>query len=275
MNISGLPIHCFDADKVKGAIILRDAIDGETFTDLQGAEHVLKSTDIVVADEEKILALAGIIGGQSSAISETTKNILIELANFDPVIVRKTGTRLGLRTDAELRFEKNIAPAFSMYAVLLLLEELKFYATDLGEYEIGGIASYIKSGLNPLIRKTIPCPWKELENLIFGEEQNEFQSKASHLLKNLGFIVQNDSVQVPLWRGPDDLNIKEDIAEEIARILGYETIASQPLLSEVKAQPFSESVAILREIEEIMINQFKFDQVETYPWIGEQQIKTI
>lgn len=136
MQISGQPIHCFDADKIKGDIIIRYAQDGEAFLDLFGVEHHLIGSDLVIADEEKILALAGVIGGLSSGITEHTKNILVEIANFDPVVVRKTGTRLGLRTDAELRFEKNINPVFSLYALLLFLDELKFYAKDLGSYEI-------------------------------------------------------------------------------------------------------------------------------------------
>ncbi len=69
------------------------------------------------------------------------------------------------------------------------------------------------------------------------------------------------------------MNIKEDVAEEIARIWGYETIKTQPLLAETKAQPFSEGVSILREVEEVLVNTFHFDQLETYPWVSEQQIK--
>ena len=90
MNISGQPIHFFDAEKVNGDIIVRNAKDGEKFTDLFETEHVLKSTDIVITDKKKILALAGVVGGLESGITESTKNILVEIANFDPVIVRKT-----------------------------------------------------------------------------------------------------------------------------------------------------------------------------------------
>lgn len=273
MNISGLPIHCFDADKIKWAINVRDAHDGEKFVDLFGTEHSLKTTDLVIADDEKVLALAGVVGGLESGISEMTKNIIVELANFDPVAVRKTGTRLGLRTEAELRFEKNISPAFSLYALLLFLEELKFYAKDLGHYEISGIASYINPDLNPLQKKQIEVSRKQIESLIFGERQEGFEEKAQTILRNLWFDVLNNQVAVPLWRGPDDMNIKEDIAEEIARIWGYETIKTQPLLAETKAQPFSEGVSILREVEEVLVNTFHFDQLETYPWVSEQQIK--
>lgn len=107
----------------------------------------MQTSDLVIADNEKVLALAGVIGDFESAVSDTTKNILVEIANYDPVIVRKTGTRLGLRTDAELRFEKNINPEWSLYSLLLFLDELKYYAKTLGNYEIGGVGYFIKSDL--------------------------------------------------------------------------------------------------------------------------------
>lgn len=92
-------------------------------------------------------------------------------------------------------------------------------------------------------------------------------------MTQLGFEVRGDQVVVPLWRGPDDINIKEDIAEEIARIWGYDTISAQPLLSEVKAQPFSKSVKVLRTVEQTMIEIFKFNQLETYPRVSKSQIE--
>ena len=147
MNISSQPIHLFDADKVKGDLQVRNAREGELFVDLFEVEHSLKMTDLVIADNEKVLALAGVIGGLESAVSDTTKNVLVEIANYDPVIVRKTGTRLGLRTDAELRFEKNINPEWSLYSLLLFLDELKYYTKTLGNYEIGGVGYFIKSDL--------------------------------------------------------------------------------------------------------------------------------
>ena len=189
--------------------------------------------------------------------------------------MRKTGTRLGLRTDAELRFEKNISPAFSLYALLLFLEELKFYAKDLGQYEIAGIASYIKPELNPLAKKQIEVSWKQMESLIFGEEQEDFEKKAQMILKNLGFDLFSNQIIVPFWRGPEDILIQEDIAEEIARIWGYEKINAQPLLAETKAQPFSEGGWYFeRRSKKMMVKEFHFDQVETYPRVSEQQIKS-
>jgi phenylalanyl-tRNA synthetase beta chain len=131
MNISGHPVHFFDAEKVEGNIIVRNAKEGEEFTDLFGKTHQLLPQDIVIADEKKALCLGGVMGGLNSGITEETKNILIEIANFDPVRLRKTGVRLGLRTDSELRNEKNINPTYSLYCLLLLLDELNYYKKGL------------------------------------------------------------------------------------------------------------------------------------------------
>lgn len=110
---------------------------------------------------------------------------MVEIANFDPVKVRKTGTRLGLRTDAELRFEKNISPKYSLYVLLLFLDELKYYAKSLGNFSIEGIGSYIKGDLNPLAQKSISVNWQEIENLIFGVKIPDFEMKSQKILSDL------------------------------------------------------------------------------------------
>ncbi|GHW02793.1 hypothetical protein AGMMS50249_5790 [candidate division SR1 bacterium] len=168
MNISGQPVHFFDADKVEGNIIVRNAKEGEEFTDLFGKTHKLIPQDIVIADEKKSLCLGGVMGGLNSGVTDETKNILIEIANFDPVALRKTGVRLGLRTDSELRNEKNINPTFSLYCLLLLLDELGYYKKSLGEYEIGGLSYYVKPDLHPIAPKNITVDWGKMEQLIFG-----------------------------------------------------------------------------------------------------------
>ena len=84
-----------------------------------------------------------------------------------------------------------------------------------------------------------------------------------------------EEVAVPLWRGPDDINIKEDIAEEIARIWGYDQVEPQKMLTEVKNQPFSLDVELTRKLENLMIEQLRFDQVETYPWTSEEIVNQL
>lgn len=180
---------------------------------------------------------------------------------------------MGLRTDAELRFEKNINPVFSLLALILFLDDLNYYAKSLGTYTIAGLNYALASHINPQSKKFVPAPFEQLEKLIFGVQMPEFISKAKKILEDLGFQVLENEVVVPHWRGPDDVNIKEDIAEEIARIWGYDTIANQDILTPVKDQPMSQEVQITRTLEEMMVHQLHFDQIETYPRTSESLIK--
>ena len=113
MMMTGQPLHVLDADRIVGMIYVRSAKTDEKCVDLTGKEHLLQEGDIVIADDEKILAIAGIIGCQCAAVNDQTTNVLVEIANFDPICIRKTSKRLGLRTDAVVRFEKDINPAWS------------------------------------------------------------------------------------------------------------------------------------------------------------------
>lgn len=277
MHISGQPIHFFDAEKVDGDIIVRNAKDGEKFIDLFETEHILKSSDIVITDKKKILALAGVVWGIESWITENTKNILVEIANFDPVAVRKTGTRLSLRTDAELRFEKNINPRYTLFCLILFLDELNYYKKDLGDFEIGGLSSYISPKLEAWSSKHIEIDTKVMEQFIFGKKVKGFDKKIEEILTGLWFTgkfsTQHLALNTPLWRGPDDLNIQEDIYEEVARIYGYEQIENIPLLSTVENIPYSDYVSVQRKLEDILVRNFAANQIETYPRVSEKILK--
>lgn len=274
MIISGQPIHFFDAEKVDGDVIVRNAKDWETFVDLFETTHILKANDIVITDKKKILALAGIIGGLESWITESTKNILVEIANFDAVAVRKTGTRLGLRTDAELRFEKNINPRYSLFCLTLFLDELNYYKKDLGNFNIGGLSYYINDKIQSESKKTITVDMKIMEKFIFGKKIKWFDKKAEEILLGLWFLNQGkDAFFCPLRRSPDDLNIPEDIYEEVASIYGYDQIENIPLLSSTAYTPYTAYVDIQRKIEDILVRNIWCNQTETYPRISEKTLK--
>ena len=275
MNISWNPVHFFDADKIEGNIHVRDARDGEKFVDLFEKEHTLIPQDIVIADDKKALCLWGVMWWLNSWVTADTKNILVEIANFDPVRVRKTWVRLWLRSDSELRNEKHISPTYSLYALLLFLDELKFYTKDLWDYEIGGVSYYVKPNLHPVKPTTIEVNWDEMNQFMFGvdDKKLDFEKKASEILRNLWFKVEWNNVTVPLWRWPDDINITADIAEEVARIRGYEEIKSTAPLTEVKSQSFIWNTEIVRIVEECLVEKCNFDQWENYPWVSEKMVQ--
>lgn len=142
MTMVGQPIHMFDASKIVGTIVVRQAHNGESFVDLNGTAHELQAQDIVIADDEGVLALAGVIGGLRSAVTDETKRIVVEIAHFDPVATRRTSMRVGVRSDAVMRFEKTISPLLSFTAVSVFLDMLTQYKPMLGDYAIVGLANY-------------------------------------------------------------------------------------------------------------------------------------
>src|SRR6202789_212791 len=123
----GQPTHCFDLDKIEGAIIARRARAGEKLQLLDGSEHTLTADDLVIADEKKALGLAGVMGGMASRVTEETKNILVEAAWFDPAAIRASSRPHGLHTDASHRFERgadfNAAPVANNLVTSLIVEQ--------------------------------------------------------------------------------------------------------------------------------------------------------
>lgn len=273
MNITWQPVHFFDADKVKWNIIVRQAREWEKFVDLFEKEHTLQSTDMVIADQEKVLALAWVVWWLDSWITDSTRNILVEIANFDPVCVRKTWVRLWLRTDAELRYEKNISPSFSQYVFILFLDLLKYYSKDLWSYEIWWISHYSKNLNLSYFQNAISVDYIALQTFIFWETVEWFQDVAKTILTRLWFGVNWNEISVPFWRSPDDINIVQDVYEEVARIYWYEKIPNVAMKSAISLPKTPSLVKLSRSIEESFVRDFGFDQVETYPWIDKKSLE--
>ena len=131
LYLYGQPTHCFDADKVTGSIHIRFAKQGEEFTALNDKSYKLSPSDIVIADEVSVLALWGIIGGKDSAVSDSTTTIIIESAWFDQAVVRQSGKRLGLRTDALNVFEKDLVSSIRDTGPSLIIKELQLHLPDM------------------------------------------------------------------------------------------------------------------------------------------------
>lgn len=218
----GQPMHVFDADKIEGDIIVREATAGEKLVGLDGNEYELSAEDMVVADSVKALSIAGVMGGLESSVTGTTTNILFEAANWDPVRIRKTGQRLGIRTESSMRYEKSLAPEKCLRAVMAAAE----LATECCP------KSKITAGLTDVF----PSPQKRLNidldpakiRQMAGTEITENFMKDT--LYRLGFKVDDSKnpwqVQVPFFRSTKDVAIPEDLAEEIIRMHGFENIPS-------------------------------------------------
>ena len=209
------------------------------------------------------------IGGASTAVSDDTKNIVIEIAHFDPVATRRTSMRTGVRTDAVMRFEKTISPLLSLTSLSLILDVLKQYVPMLGEYTIAGAKSILSDEIRARATngQYIKISPEECIKIIFGREiQEGDEAMIKDILEVLGYQVeQNRDVRVPRWRGSDDMNIAHDIYEEVVRIYGYnriDPVANKEILA---YHPFRPAIHMNRTLESILVHTHHADQLQTYP----------
>lgn len=246
----GQPLHAFDAAKLDGALLgPRNARDGETIVLLDGQKITLSHEDIVIADNQKPVALAGVMGGAFSGIGAHTHEVIIEAAHFDAAIIRRTATRHKVRTEASARFEKTLnpqgnVPALERCAQLCRDWHLPVEVAD----ALVSLGDDVQPGLIVISHAVIEAR--------LGVELQSI--KIVTLLEKLGFTVQLHSVDgetvyqitVPTFRSTKDVKILEDIVEEIGRSLGYTSIKPvMPLLpSEVKDLHVLTRVCLLKRV---------------------------
>jgi phenylalanyl-tRNA synthetase beta chain len=214
------PLHVFDAAKVKESLVVRRAQNGEKLLALDGRTYELNGDMCVIADEAGVESLAGIVGGEASGCSETTTDVLIESALWNPANIAQTGRKLGIASDARFRFERGVDPAFTVPGLEL--------ATKLVLELCGGKPSEIVlAGAIPDGGRVIDFPLDEARRLA-GLETKVGEIK--RVLTALGFIVAGSGetvkVAAPSWRG--DVEGKADLVEEIVRILGLERVPPTP-----------------------------------------------
>lgn len=190
----GQPLHAFDVDKIKGDMIIRNAKKGENITTLDGKKHRLNNKEIVIENNNKLIDLAGIMGGANSAISSNTTGILLQAAIFDPAAIRKASKDLNQITDASHIYERGLDP-------LLTIEALDKAVKLLGQ---GKIVKNI-----------------DIKNKRYSPKKIKYKSnnKEKKILISLGFKIKGEIIEVPSWR--NDVSIIEDLEEEIYRIDGY------------------------------------------------------
>ncbi len=216
----GQPMHAFDYDKlVDKKIIVRNARQGEIMNTLDGKSRQLEDSMLVIADNNNSIGIAGIMGGENSEIDETTTTIVFESANFEPINIRLTSKKLGLRTDASSRYEKGIDTELNLLALnraCSLIEEL-----NVGEIIGGTIDIYPK----PKKSRIISLRAKRVKELL-GIDINEDDIK--RLLNRVNFdTVGTDTISVTIPTYRDDVEGEADLIEEIARMYGYENIPSK------------------------------------------------
>lgn len=265
----GQPMHAFDARKIaknkKGAnqIFIRMAKKDEKITLLNGIEYTLDPNVIVIADSEKALDVAGVMGGKESAVQNDTTDIILSFSQFDAVSVRKTSKRLGVRTDASQRFENDISPA--------LVDRVLPYALQLifelaGGEVVGGLDVYPRRPKQTVISTTV-----EKISRILGVELDAEKIISLLAKQEIQATAKGDSltVLVPLPRL--DLSLPEDIAEEVGRLYGYENIFPLPLPPSKPAEVSKTQYAI-SVIRNTLVSA-GFSEIYTYSLVPEGDIE--
>ncbi len=252
----GQPMHAFDLRYVDDAsIIVRTAKDGETITTLDGTVRALDPSMLVIADTQKPIAVAGVMGGEFSGIMNDTTTIVFESACFNGLSVRTTAKKLGMRTEASARYEKELDRTlcdFALLRALSLVAEL-----DAGDV-VGGIIDCYPSKAQPI---TIPFD-PEWVNRFIGI--NVSAEKQKCILEKLEFKVENGQILVPSFRG--DILHQADISEEIARFYGFENIPNRDL-SGVADGRLTDKQMLENRLTALMTG-FGASEIQTYSFIS-------
>ena len=270
----GMPLHIFDRDKIQGDTLkIRVAGDDaqKPFTTLDEGERNLIPTDTVIADEKGPLVIAGIMGGLHSGVTETTKNIFIEVANWKSDSVRRTSTRLGLRTDSSMRYEKTLDSRLCYRTLLRTFEMIKDQCPELTV--IGGV-QYDGQDLSDYQPLIIESSSEEICSTL-GKELST--KRIVELLESLDFKVQKkDSaliIEVPSYRATKDIECSSDIIEEVGRIIGYDNIAPTGPLLDISPTRLSTLHSMKRRAQDYLSLHSQALEINTYPMIGEKLLK--
>lgn len=242
---TGQPLHAFDFEKIKGGITVRRAKKGEEIVTLEEQEKKLSNEDLIIADDNGPIALAGVMGGLYSGIEENTKKVVLESAFFKPSLIRNTSRRLKISTESSYRFERTIDLKMVGYAARYAIRLLNKYAN--GKL----MGKIVDTNTNPDSSKKIIFSYGKVNDLLGMVVEKD---KSKSILQNLGFTVKDKNankaeVLIPSYR--NDLEIEEDLIEEIGRFAGYNNIPLRFQYSNYKPV-WVENKGIL-EIKKIMV----------------------
>ena len=271
MLATGQPLHAYDKNHVIGdKLIVRNANEGEKLVLLDDKELNLTSDDLVICNGKEPMGLAGIMGGKNDSILPETTSILVEIANFTAPGIRKTTKRFDVRTDASMRYEKNIdtkrveeALAMTLSLIKEIFPESKIvahadnYPAMTKQEEIDVPQEFLDKRLGKILSQEVVCD----------------------TLESLGYKVEyNDGIYhviVPVWRSTGDVSIKDDVMGDIARLLSYESFEATPLVVKYDHAVFQSNVLLERRLKEYLAYRCGFNEIFTYPWIDEKYVDTM
>ena len=269
---TGIPNHIFDNSTIReGKIIVRRAGSTPDFVTLDGLERHLIANDTLVCDAIKPSGIAGVMGGLGNAVSGSTSQIMIEVANWKDTEIRQTSTRLGLRTEASIRYEKSLDSAQLEKTLLRIFElvlELNPQAHSVGEIQVANMP-------DPLSLEIETGPKRIGAVLGIAVNEGRFES----ILNALGFGVEkladagnnqySHRVSVPTWRSTKDIECEADIVEEIGRFVGYDSIAPLSAVHNIETLRLSPKKTAIRRAQDFMVLRGQALEIYNYPLLGE------
>ena len=259
----GQPMHAFDKDLVGDKIVVRDAKEDEVLETLDGEERKLQTTDLVITDGTRAIALGGVMGGKNTEVSEKTKNIILESAYFNPTSVRRTSAAHGLRSDSSARFEKGIDPNMQKAALARAVELiLELCPNAVVESSVGVV--------NKEEEKVVEITTSYINNYLGITLSTE---EIAAILEGLSFTVEvtgeNLVVKVPTRR--PDISIKQDLVEEVIRIYGYDNLASTlPKFSKTTKGGLTYSQRMVRDLRAVYAS-LGFNDTINYSLVSEEE----
>lgn len=261
----GQPMHAYDADLLGNSIIVRAARKGEEILALNGEKYSLTKDEIVIADAHRPVGIAGVIGGNDTAIRSTTRRIVLEAANFPAANVRKSSARLKLRTDASMRFEKGQDPENTVRALARAVELLKEISPG-SQAAAQPVDNYARKLPLPKIELDLDWAERKLGRKLSTEE-------VINIFKALAFGVEQPGTRkllltVPSWRATKDISIPEDLVEEIGRMVGYASITPQAPAVLAEPTPRNLQHDQHRAVREALVGQ-GFTEVSNYSFISD------
>lgn len=256
----GQPMHAFDLNRLEGGIVVRMAKEGEKLTLLDGNEATLSADTLVIADQQKALAMGGIFGGEHSGVHEETQDVLLECAYFNPLSITGRARRQGLHTDASHRYERGVDPALQAAA----MERATRLLIDICGGQAGPVIDVTNEATLPK-RATITLRREKLDRLI-GHHVEDAQ--VTDILERLGCKVSfaNDTWQAvaPSWRF--DMEIEEDLVEEVARVYGYNNIPNVPVKADLIMTSHREANLPLKRVKTMLVDR-GYQEAITYSFV--------
>ena len=270
MLATGQPTHAFDADHITEHIVVRRASEKEELLLLNDKKLTLSSDDLVIADTESAVGLAGVMGGSKDSVLPETNRVILEVANFQSAGIRRTALRYENRTEASSRYEKAIDPERCDQALSMAMELFKEIYPEMQ------IKAFSDNYPVKLVQQEIDVPVSWLEHRL-GKEFTP--DTLTNLLGRLGFTVafngDNMHVTVPTWRSTGDISIKDDIMEEVARMYGYENFDGEKITTSFTGAINQLDIDLERRIKEYLAFRCGMQEVFTYPWMNDSYVNAV